>query len=894
MSWRRMFRLPSSRDRLRDELDVELRFHLEGRIEDLMEREGLSRDAAEREAKRRFGDVQSYAQEIRSIDDTMLHRRNRMELRAAITRETRHAFRTLRRAPSFSLIVLVTLALGLGAATAIFTLLDRVVIRPLSYPNSDRMIHLGTMWPKIKVGEEYGLSRGQFFTFQKNSAAIEKIALYSGSTLAVRGNGEHPAERIAAVESSASLFDVLSIVPEKGRLFREDESLPWYPTVALISQGYWQRRFGADPAIVGKRFQVGDSTIEIIGVLPKGTAVPDFKADIWFPKHLDPAESPQNNHTHRAIGMLKPGVTVEAAAADIKRLQQRLQDEYPNVYSKGFIDRVGFSMNVTSLRDFVVGSGIVKTLWILFAAVGFVLLIAAANVANLFLVRIDARRREMAVRTALGADRAHLAVHYLAESLLLALVAAAGAIVLGYGLLNMVTALAPQLLPRLDEVAFSARDIAFCVASALVFGTVFGLLPLASAKVDIGMIREGGRGLTTSRGRDVARRTLVVTQVALAVVLLAGASLMVKSFARLKAVKSGFDPVGVQTMTLIVPYGRYKTPEEHALFWRQIAERVEAVPGVQHAGFADALPMNGGWGCSGILTDATTGEKAQCMPLNRVSPGYFEAMGIRVTGATPTWAAVEAHQAPVVVSGEFAKRFWETRDVVGRRVNPFGSKPIGMWPIVGVAEDVRANGLQNPPIQVAYLPLVGLNDKWDPARELTLVVRAPSVDPRALLTSIRRIVTDLDPQVPITDVQSMELIVAKSMATTSFTMLLLLISATIAMALSAVGIYGVIAYLVAQRRAEIGIRMALGAQVASVARMVVGQSVRLAVIGVMIGVAGAFAGMRLLQSLLFEVKPTDPVVLAGTCVVLILVAMAAAAGPARRASRIDPVEAMRS
>lgn len=896
MSWRRVFRLPSSRDRMREELDDELRFHLDGRIEDLMEREGLSRDVAEREAKRRFGDYQTYRQEVRSIDDGMYHRRNRMELRSTISRETRHAFRTLLRTPTFSLIVVLTLGLGLGAATTIFTLLDRVVIRPLPYPNADRMIHIGTMWPKIKVGTEYALSRGQFFYFQKNSRAIAKLGLYSTSTMPVRGDGDHAAERVSTVESSASLFDVLGIAPERGRLFNADEGLANYPRVALITHGYWTRRFGADPAIIGKRLQVGDSTIEIVGVLPASAAVPEYRADVWIPKHLDPAEPPQNNHTHKAIGVLAPGVTLDAARADIKRLQAQMQQEYPNVYSKAFIERVGFSMNVTTLRDSVVGEGVVRTLWVLFGSVAFVLLIAAANVANLFLVRIDGRRREMAVRSALGADRAHLAVHYLTESLLVALAAGALAIGLGYGLLQIVLSLAPQSLPRLAEVAFDARSIAFCLVSALAFGALFGMLPLASNKLDIGLLREGARGLTASRRREIAWRGLVIAQVGLAVVLLAGASLMVKSFLQLREVKPGFDPVGVHTMTLYVPFGRYKKPEDFAAFWQQLAQRVEALPGVKRAGFTDALPMDDGWGCDGIGTDATTGEKVQCMPVITVSPGYFETMGISIAGEAPTWSMTDAHVGPVVVTRAFAKRFWQTDAVVGRHVIPFGNPKFSGYPIVGVADDIRADGLQQPPIEAVFLPLVARADApfWNSASSLTLVVRAPSVDPRALNTSVRRIVDEMDAQVPIADAQSMEVVVARSMASTSFTMLLLLISAAIALTLSAVGIYGVIAYLVGQRRSELGIRIALGAQGTEVARMVVGQSVRLAVVGVVIGVGGALVGTRLLQSLLFEVKPSDPLVLAGTCVILLLVAMLAAAAPARRATKIDPVEAMRS
>jgi putative ABC transport system permease protein len=896
MSWRRVFRLPSSRDRLRDELDAELLFHLEGRIEDLMEREGLSRDAAAREAKRRFGDVQSYAKEIRSIDDGMLHRRNRMELRSAILRETRHAFRTLRRTPSFSLIVVLTLGLGLGAATTIFTLLDRVVIRPLPYPDADRMIHLGTMWPKIKAGTEYALSRGQFFYFQQNSRAIAKLGLYSTSSMPIRGDGAHAAERVATVESSASLFDVLGIAPIMGRLFTPEEGRANYPAVALITRGYWERRFGADPAVLGKRIQVGDSTIEIVGVLPASAAVPEYRADIWLPKHLDPAESPQNNHTHQAIGVLAPGVTLEAARADITRLQRRLQEEYPNVYSKAFVERVGFSMNVTMLRDDIVGETVVRTLWVLFGSVAFVLLIAAANVANLFLVRIDARRREMAVRAALGADRAHLAAHYLAESFLITAVAGVLAIGLGYALLQVVLALAPQSLPRLDEVAFDARGIAFCFTGALAFGALFGTLPLLSTKIDIAMLRDGARGLTASRGREIAWRGLVITQVGLAVVLLAGASLMVKSFMQLRQVKPGFDPVGVHTMTLYVPFGRYKNPEDFSAFWRQLGERVEALPGVKRAGFTDALPMDGGWGCDGIGTDAVAGEKVQCMPVVTASPGYFETMGIAIAGERPTWSMNDAHAGPVVVSKSFARRFWGTDKVVGRRVVPFGNSKFPGFPIVGVADDVRAEGLQNAPIEAAYLPLLPRQGSpfWNSSSRLILVIRAPAVDPRALNASVRRIVDEMDSQVPIADASSMEVVVAKSMATTSFAMLLLLISASIALTLSAVGLYGVITYLVGQRRSEIGIRIALGAQVTEVARMVVGQSVRIAVIGAVVGVAGAFVGMRLLQSMLFEVNATDPIVLGGTSLTLILVATLAAAAPARRATKIDPVEAMRS
>ena len=898
-SWqrvRRVFRLPPTRRRLHEELDDELRFHLEGRIEDIMEREWLSHADAEREARRRFGDYHAYRSEARSIDETMFDRRNRMELFDTFRRESRHALRSLSRAPSFSLIVLVTLALGLGAATTIFTLLDRVVLRPLPYANADRMIHIGTLWPKVKAGEEYAISKGQFFYFKKNSKALANLGLYDTFMLPIPGDGDHPSERVPVVSASASLLEVLGIHPERGRLFTAADGL--VPDVVLITHGYWQRRFGSDPAIVGKRLQFGGpASLEIIGVLPPGTNVPEFKGDVWMPSGLDPVARPQNEHTHHAIGVLAPGVTVVAAAADIQRLQDSFAKENPDVYPRGFIERVGFSMHVSSLRDSVLGRTIARALWITFAAVGFVLLIAAANVANLFLVRIDARRREVAVRAALGAGRSQLALHYLAESVMVSLASGVCAIALGYGLLHAVLLFAPQSLPRLDEVRFDSLGAAFCLASALLFGLVFGVLPLGSTALDMNTLRDGGRGMTTSHRRDIARRGLVISQVAMAIVLLSGAILMVKSFFNLRNVKPGFDPVGVHTMTVVLPYSRYGQYQQVDQFWRDLARRVEALPGVAAAGYTEVVPLDGGAGCAVIGMDAArnTPPQAQCMPVIYVSPGYFEAMGIRVSGRSPTWSNVEGLEGPVVVSQAFAKRFWPDENAIGHRVRPYNSNVFPLFPVVGVAADVRSDGLQNPPIEAVYLPLAPAAGSagWNPPRAMTFVVRAPSVDQRTLIASIRQVVAQMDPSVPLAKIESMEMIVSRSMAQTSFTMLLLLIAAAIALTLSAVGIYGVIAYVVGQRRSEIGIRMALGAQVTEVARMVVAQSVTLAAVGTIIGAAAALASARFLQSLLFEVRPTDPATFIGTCVVLMFVAVLASIGPARRAAKVDPVEAMR-
>jgi predicted permease len=900
--WRglqRVFRLPRSSNRLRDELDAEFRFHLEGRIEELMEREHLSRADAEAEARRRFGDIHEYRRQTQSIDQHMHRRRNRMEVLDSIRREGRQAIRALRRAPSFSLITFATLALGVGASTTIFTMLDRVVLRPLPYPNADRLVHIGTLWPGVKTDAEYGLSRGQFFYFKENSGALEDLAFYDRDVVAIPGDGgDHPAERVPIVYASLSTFKVLGIRPALGRLFGPDEERLRSRSVVLLSHEYWVRRYGGDQRIVGTRMSLdGTNTVEIIGVLPPGAAVPEFKADLWVANHLDPSEPPQNNHTHNAIGLLKTGVTPAAAEADLKRLQSRFAELYPQIYPASFIQRTGFAIHVNSLRDQIVGARVARALWIIFASVGLVLLIAAANVANLFLVRMEARRREVALRTALGAGRSHLALQYLTESLILTIVSAVCAIGLAYGLLRVVLAFAPSSLPRLEEVSLGWRSVAFCLSVSIVTGVVFGLLPTAGMTASVSLLRDGSRGLTASRGRNNARRALVVSQVALAVVLLTGAGLMVKSFMRLRGVKSGIDPTGVESMVVSLPYSRYTDYASVAAFWHELSRRVEALPGVKRSAMATSLPLTGDDGCSAVVTDGAvhTSERGACVSTILVSPGYFETMGIHVNGTTPTWGETEAQAAGAVVSRAFANRFWPGENPIGHGVR-VSIDGVPFFRVIGVTDDVRANGLQNPPSTAVYFPIVpnAGGKLWQPPNYAMFVARTIDPDPSKVARGVRQILAQMDPQVPLGKVQSMELVVAKSMAHTSFTMLLLAISAGVALVLSAVGIYGVISYIVSQRRSEIGIRMALGARTVQVGRMVVLQSLALATFGAVVGVTAAMLGTRTLRALLFEVSPTDPLILALVPVVLLAIAAVASFAPAWRAANVDPALSLRS
>jgi putative ABC transport system permease protein len=895
---RRVFRLPFSRDRLGAEIDAELRFHLEGRVEELMAAQGLTRAAAEIEARRRFGDFAQYQREARAIDETTQRRRERMEIMDALARETHHALRTLARTPRFSLITLLTLALGIGAATAVFTLLDAVVLRPLPYAHAERLVRLSSPVPLLKGQTRWGLARHEMFYFLERGHTLENVGVYNlpDVTVLPGGSGDRP-ERVRLVQASASLFNVLGFVPERGRLLVPDDNHAELPTVVVLGHAFWQRRFGGDPSVVGRKINVEGFPLTVVGVLPRGASLPDVEVALWAPAHVD-STTVLNNHTWSAIGRLKPGVTAEEAERDLAPLTARLAEVFPQVYSKSFLERTGFRTEVTPLRDAVVGETVTRALWTLFGAVALVLLIGVANVANLFLVRIDTRRREVALRTALGADRAHLAWHYLTESLLLSVAAGLGAIAIGQVMLRLLLAIAPSELPRLSEVHLSGAAIVLALGVALLAGLIFGLLPLMSARLDLSALREGGRGLTTSRQRLNARRLLVATQMAFAVVLLAAAALMLRTFQNLRAVRPGFDPTGVMTVDIALPALRYERNADLAsAFHEQLAARLRALPGVRQVGFVDRLPLVDGDWCTGVTLEGPTPDAARgaCPPTALVSPGYFEAMGIRVDGRTLDWAGMNAHDGAMVVSRAFAEHWWPGENPIGKGLRFNGTKP-PWYRVAGVAEDVRGLGLDAPPIEVVYFPMRPIPGAplWGAAAYTHLAVRTTSANPLALTSAVSRFVHELDPEAAVANPRTMETVLAKSIAKQSFTMVLLLISAGIAMLLSAVGIYGVISYIVVQRRGEIGVRMALGAQVRQVTLMVLRQSVGLAALGVVVGVLAAVGTTRFLRGLLFGVTPGDPATLVAVPMLLLAVAAVASYLPARHAARVDPVEALRS
>ncbi|MFL5604930.1 MAG: FtsX-like permease family protein, partial [Gemmatimonadaceae bacterium] len=623
-----------------------------------------------------------------------------------------------------------------------------------------------------------------------------------------------------------------------------------------------------------------------------------------------PAAQPQNNHTWNAIGRLRAGFSAADAQRELTPLTARLPELFPNAEPASFMKGTGFRTQVRPLRDAVVGDVMTRALWILFGSVLLVLLIAAANLSNLFLVRLEARRRETAVRAALGADRLHLATQFLAESLLIALAAAVVAIALAALGLRALLAVAPTDLPRLAEVHLGAAGMAFAIGGAFVAAVALAVLPLFGAPaLDLGVLREGGRGMTTSRRRHAARAALVVSQVALSLVLLTAAGLMVRSFRNLRAVQPGFEPRGVLTMDVALPAARYgsgrgrdKEARDQAYvrtsaLYEQLAARIRQLPGVTAVGLSEKIPLADGFLCTGITIESPDPNSGggDCPPTSMVTPGFFEAMGIRVNGRTPTWTGMNAHDGTMVVSRAFAERTWRGQSAFGKGIKFYGNTP-PFYRVAGVADDILGEGFDRPPVAIVYFPILPIPGAqlWGAPTDMRLVVRTRAGNPIGLTPAIARFLTELEPQGTIANARTMDTIVATSIAKRTFTMLLLGISAAMALFLSIVGLYGVISYVVGQRRGEIAIRMALGAQIAQVSRMIVAQSVRLGALGVAIGVLAALLSTRVLRSLLFEVSPDNPVLIAGAALLLLIVAAAAGYAPARRAARVDPAEALRT
>ena len=877
--------------RVDEEVRDEFEHHLALRIEANVSR-GMSPEAARDDALRRFGDLEQFRRQTIDIDESVLRERKRMEFFDTLFRELKQSVRGLRRSFGFSSIAIFTLALGIGATTAVFTLLDRVVLNPLPYAGAERLVRIDHAVPSQGEGVYWPAATASYFHYKDKTRTLSDLAAYWPMDLNIRtgaGAFEAPGARV-----SPNLFTVLGAQPRLGRFFREEESIPGATHVVVISHELWQREYASDQAIIGKTLRIDGEPVEIIGVAPAGFGLPDIKVDVWLAKMMSRDMQHANWHHLELVGVRKPGVEIAAVQSEMQRLTSQLPEFYPGVYDLSFMERTKFSPRVLDLRAFVVGD-VNRVLWIILGSVAVVLLIACANVANLFLVRNETRRGERAVRTALGADRAHLAVQSFSESFVLAVLAGLLGVLLAYLGLRALLATAPADLPRLAEVRLGGRAIAFTAIVSAIAGLVFGVLPLIQRGLDFRPLREGGRGMTTSKAQLHVRSTLVTAQIALAMVLLAAAGLMLRTFDRLRSVESGINAENVLAVNVSLPFAQYGEYEKAAYFWRDLSARLREVPGVQSVGASTALPFaRGRMVCAVLWADPVSPRGDGCISNATALPGFYEAMGITITGRAPSWSDIENKTGAIVISRSLAQRLWPDQDPIGKGLRGQGPGP-SFYRIVGVAEDVRYEGFDKAATQIVYFPPVPIPDAglWQPSTNVTVVLKSALNSPEQLAAAVRRTLIELEPGAAIGTVDTMERIVARSMVRTTFTMILLGVAGLMALLLSVVGLYGVISYLVSRRRAEIGIRMALGAARSEVGAMIVMQSVRMGAIGVILGLFGSLLTTQMLSSMLFDVAPTDPTTLTVVAFLLLAITALAAFIPARRAAAVSPVEALR-
>jgi len=879
------FRLPwFSASRVRREVDDELRFHLDMKAQELID-SGASPAEAPSRARAEFGDLEYTRRYLNDTDRARMHQERRAELGDELRNDVRFALRQLRRNPGFTTIALVTLALGIGANTAIFSVVRGVLLAELPYSEPNRLVKV---YSKIERGMT-SVSPADFKDWREQATRFSALAASSEGTVNLTGSGT--AERFAQARVSANMFQMLGVRVALGRAFAPGEDAPDAPRVVILSDGLWRSRFGGDPAIIGKSIRLDDFPTEVIGVAPPEMRYPS-PVDLWLTTRFSARDLSDGNRGARwidVIGRLAPGATREQAQSEMNAIARRLELQDPK-------HNAGYSTRLLLLRDDMVG-GVRPALIILLAAVGFVMLIACANVASLMLGRTAARESEMAVRTALGAGRGRLVRQLLTESCCLAV--AGGVLGLAIALLGtrLLLSLAPSDIPRLYNVRVDATVLLFTLATTALAALFFGAVPAlqASGADTVLHLRTGDRGSRTRPGSARARSVLVVAEITLALMLLVGAGLLIKSFTRLREVNPGFNAARVSTFTVTLSPVKYKTLDQQRAFSTMLLDAVHRIPGVDSAAVTFGLPLSG---ASFQLSYTVQGRPApppNAEPraqLRIVSPGYFATVGIPlVRGRVFGEADREGGPRAMVVSEETVRRYFPGEDPIGKHIDFGWHREDGQnlsGEIVGVVGDVRQHGLSEavtPHIYAAW-------DQW-PLDEITVVMRSRG-DPAVALEAARATVLSLDRDLPLYDVFTLEAMVDRALGQPRFYVLLLSIFAALAVVLAVVGIYGVIAYTVQQRTREIGIRIALGASRERVVGMVVQRGLLLALAGIALGSAGAYAVSRVLQSLLFGVGARDPFTFVAVAVLLGGVAVLASWLPARRAARVDPLAAMRT
>ena len=807
--------------------------------------------------------------------------------------DLRFGGRTLARNPGFTAVAVVTLALGIGANAAIFSVVNAVLLRPLPWSEPDRAVMIWSKWISF---DKTWVATGEVVDYRRRTQTLSEVAAWSEGQVNLTGGDAEP-ERVDAASVTANTFSTLGATPMLGRTFTAKEDVPNGPNVAVLGFGLWHRRFASDPSIVGRSILINGTPFEVLGVMPPEFVLPtDFQntepSEIWTPQQLDPASMDHGSHGLYAAGRLKPGATVRQAADELHGIAQAMTKEglYPV--------QMQFDTVVLSLTDEVVGN-VRRAIWLLFGAVAFLLLIACANVANLLLARAEARQREIAVRSALGAGRLRVLRQLMTESVVLASVSAAAGLGLAYAGVRLLAWWNPESIPRVSGVAVDLRVLLFTAAVALLTSMLFSLAPaLRALRLDLtDSLKDGGQSVSSGGSRQQFRNALVVAEMALAVVLLIGAGLMLRSLWSLQRVPLGLDPTNVLTMRVALPQTSYPSTEQVVSFYQRIVDRVRQLPGVRAAGAARSLPLGSTIGDFGLVVEgyvppAGTSAKGDWQI---VTDGYLEAMGERVVrGRGITAADAPTSMLVALINEEMGRRYWSGRDPIGGRIK-VGGNPNRPWvTVVGIVADVKHNGLTAPVKEKFYVP----HTQWDkatgfPIRGMTLVVKTTG-DPAAQAATVRQEVRAMDATLPVADVRTMTDVLGATLSAPRFTGMLLGIFAGLALVLSAIGIFGVLSYLVSRRTREIGIRVAIGAGRGEVLRLVLQQGLVLALVGVVIGMAVAASLTRLMRGLLHGVTPGDPLTFAFVGIALSLVAILASAVPAWRATRVNPVAALKT
>ena len=823
---------------------------------------------------------------------------------AMFNEQLKQVLRRLGRARLFTAITLITLAVGVGANTVIFSLVEGVLLRPLNYPHAEQLIGVWHRAPGIGL-QEVNMAPFVYFIDREQSTTLQDIGIYSGDSLSVTGAGQP--EHVQGLDVTDGTLPILGVTPALGRLFTRQDDSPGAPETVLLSYGYWRQKFGASASVLGRTIIADGRPREIIGVLPKGFHFLDeADAALILPMQWDRNKTKLGNFSYRAVARLKPGVTMAQASADMARLLPVAIRGFPapEGFSPALFEKAQIQPSLRPLKRDVIGD-VGNVLWVLVGSIALVLLVACANVANLLLVRVEGRRQELAIRTALGAGRGRITAGLLFESLVLGLTGSLVGLAFAYGALRVLVAMAPTGLPRLHEIGIDIPVLLFTLGLAGFVSLVIGLIPvLKYAGVGVHSdLREGGRALSQSRERHRARKSLVVVQVALALVLLICSGLMIRTFQALMHVSPGFaEPDRVRTFRLYIPETQVPVAERDRVVHmeQEMVDKISALPGVSSVGFSTAIPMDGRDATDPVFAEDRTYKEGELPPLRRfkfISPGFLATLGTPlVAGRDLTWTETYQKRPVAIVSENLAREYWrDPASALGERIRIGNTDD---WrEIIGVAKDVHDDGPNNPAPTSVYWPVMQdrfEGDKEMVRRDVAFAIRSPRAASAAFMKEVQQMVWAVDSDLPLSEATTLGELYTKSMARTSFTLVMLCVAGSMALLLGIVGIYGVISYAVSQRTREIGIRMALGAQRQALTAMFVRQGLWLTAIGIAFGLAAAFTTMRLMSSLLFNVSPMDPGTYVITTAGVVAIAYFACYLPSRRAAAVDPVHALRA